>query len=35
MYTIDEKKNQQIKGKYPRKQGGHAFCPKPKNMYII
>jgi hypothetical protein len=36
MYTIDEKNlknNQQIKGKAPKRQGGHASCPKPKNMY--
>jgi hypothetical protein len=37
MYTINEKEkeNQQIKGKAPKRQGCHAFCPKPKNMYII
>jgi len=32
MYTINEKE----KGKeVPKKQRGHASCPKPKNMYII
>jgi hypothetical protein len=37
MYTINEKEkenNQQIQEKALKRQGGHVFCPKPKNMYI-
>jgi hypothetical protein len=33
MYTIYEKRkktSQQVKGKAPKRQGGHASCPKPK-----
>jgi hypothetical protein len=31
----EEKKSQKIKGKAPKRQGGHASCTKPKNMYTI
>jgi hypothetical protein len=32
MYTINEKEKEK---KVPKRQGGHASCPKLKNMYII
>jgi hypothetical protein len=32
MYIINEKEKEKD---VPKRQGGHASCPEPKNMYII
>jgi hypothetical protein len=34
MYTINEKEKEKEK-EVPKRQGGHASCPEPKNMYTI